>query len=420
VAVCKLLPTTRAERILAGGALVDSLGTGLYTTAGVVFFTRVVGLSAAQVGIGMAIAGVAGLLAAVPLGHLADRWGARDVAIALALAQAMLMAAFAAVQSFPGFLVVVTLFCAAERGTWTARSAMVAGLLPGRSRVRAQAYMRSVFNLGVSIGALLAGVALHSDSRASYTALILGNAASFAVYAAFAGLLPRVPPVREVAGAKTKSLPVLRDWPYISLGLLNGFLSIHATVLLIGLPLWLIGHTAVPRVVLSWLFLLNTGMAVLLQVRASKGAGTVRGASRALAASAAATGAACLLFAPAPLISAWPAAGLLILGTIALTVGELLQSAGSWGLSFGLTQGDAHGSYQGAFSLGDSLKDTLGPIVVVSLAISLGPAGWMALCGLFVAAGLLVAPMTRRAQRRDRVVSSPQVARPAAAAAVVG
>lgn len=410
-----LLPATRTERILAGGALADSIGTGLYTTAGIVFFTRMVGLDAAQVGIGMAIAGLAGFVAAVPLGHLADRWGARDVAMGLALVQAVLMAAFAMVQSFPGFLLVVTLFCAAERGTWTARSAMVAKLLPDQSRVRVQAYMRSVFNVGVSVGALIAGVALHSDSRAVFTAVLLGNAVSFAIYAAFAGRLPRVLPVHGVKGAERMSLPVLRDWPFLSLGLLNGFLSIHAMVLLIGLPLWLSEHTSVPRAMLSGLFLLNTVMAVLLQVRASRGADTVRGASRALALSAGATGLACVLFAPASLVPTWIAIGLLVAGTVALTVGELLQSAGGWGVSFGLTQGGAHGSYQGAFSLGDALKDTLGPILVVSLAISFGLAGWLMLCGLFVIAGLLVEPATRWAQRQDREVPA---ARPVSADAV--
>ncbi|MGP4014365.1 MFS transporter [Saccharopolyspora sp. 5N708] len=396
--VSKLLPQTRTERVLAVATLADSIGTGLYTTAGMLFFTHVVGLSAVEVGLGMALAGIAGFLAPIPLGHLADRLGARDVAMALAGVQAILMAGFALVQSFSGFLVVVALFCAAERGTWTARSAMVAGLLPGSSRVRAQAYMRSVFNAGVSVGALLTGAALVSDSAGLYVALMLGNAASFALYAVIVGLLPRVPPIPRVGSATARTLPVLRDLPYLSVGLLNGILSIHHSVLLIGLPLWLSEHTEVPRVVLSWLFLLNTAMAVLFQVRASRGSDTVRGAARALGTSAIATGGACLLFAPAAHVSALLAACLLAAGTVALTLGELLQSAGCWGLSFGLTKGGAHGSYQGGFSLGDALRDTLGPILVVSLAISHGVVGWLILGGMFVVAGALVAPAARWAQ----------------------
>jgi hypothetical protein len=309
--------------------------------------------------------------------------------------QTILMAGFALVQSFSGFLVIVTMFCAAERGAWTVRSAMVAGLLPDSSRVRAQAYMRSVFNAGVSVGALLTGAALVSDSAGLYMALMLGNAASFALYAVVVGLLPRVPPIPRVTSTTKRALPVLRDLPYLSLGLLNGVLSIHHCVLLIGLPLWLSEHTQVPRVVLSWLFLLNTAMAVLLQVRASRGSDTVRGAARALGTSAIATGAACLLFAPAAHVPALVATCLLVSGTVALTLGELLQSAGCWGLSFGLTKGGAHGSYQGGFSMGDALRDAVGPILVVSLAISNGVVGWLVLCGMFVIAGALVSPATR-------------------------
>jgi hypothetical protein len=278
--------------------------------------------------------------------------------------------------------------------------------------------MRSVFNLGVAAGALLAGAALQADSKGLYLTVILGNAASFAIYAVFASRLPRV---AGLAGGTKRSLkealPVLRDWPYLSLGLLNGFLSIHATVLLIGLPLWLSEHTSAPRVMISWLFLLNTVMAVLLQVRASRGSTTVRGAARALALSAAATAAACLLFAPAATLPTWAAVGLLVAGTVVLTVGELLQSAGSWGLSFGLTRGEAHGSHQGAFSLGDSLKDVLGPMLVISVAIALGTVGWLTLAALFAVGGMLVAPATRWAESHG---SRQQDATPTPALAVAG
>jgi MFS family permease len=53
--------------------LVTMFGFGLVMTATPLYATRIVGLSARQVGLGMTIAGLIGLLAAVPVGDLTDR-----------------------------------------------------------------------------------------------------------------------------------------------------------------------------------------------------------------------------------------------------------------------------------------------------------------------------------------------------------
>jgi hypothetical protein len=54
-------------------------------TGSAVFVTRSVGLSAAQVGLGLTIAGAVGLGAGVPAGRAADRRGARGGRSARAL-----------------------------------------------------------------------------------------------------------------------------------------------------------------------------------------------------------------------------------------------------------------------------------------------------------------------------------------------
>ena len=62
---------------MAVATFVNTIGNGMYMTVMVMYFTRSVGLPASQVGLGLTIAGLFGLAAGVPVGHLADRRRAR-------------------------------------------------------------------------------------------------------------------------------------------------------------------------------------------------------------------------------------------------------------------------------------------------------------------------------------------------------
>src|SRR5690348_17463856 len=105
----KILPPPGVQRGYALATLIDSAGSGLFLTASAVFFVRVVGLSPAHVGLGLSIAGFAGLVAAAPVGHLGDRYGHRRMLIGLSLARAALFAIYLVIHSFAAFIVVVTL-----------------------------------------------------------------------------------------------------------------------------------------------------------------------------------------------------------------------------------------------------------------------------------------------------------------------
>ena len=67
-------PSPLAGR-LATQSLLFALGEGTFMAGSAVFFTQVVGLSAAQVGLGLTIAGIAAFIAAYPMGMVVDRIG---------------------------------------------------------------------------------------------------------------------------------------------------------------------------------------------------------------------------------------------------------------------------------------------------------------------------------------------------------
>src|SRR3954454_21453003 len=82
-------PTPLIRR-LSTQSVLSAFGDGVFLTGSAVFFTQIVGLSAAQVGLGLSIAGVATFTLAVPLGKLSDKHGAKRVWALSSLIEALL------------------------------------------------------------------------------------------------------------------------------------------------------------------------------------------------------------------------------------------------------------------------------------------------------------------------------------------
>src|SRR5690242_18950609 len=93
-------PSPLAGR-LAVQSLLFALGEGTFLTGSAVFFTQIVGLSAAQVGLGLTCAGVASFLAALPMGKLVDRFGPRKMWAVSATGQAAMFCLWPFIEGFP-------------------------------------------------------------------------------------------------------------------------------------------------------------------------------------------------------------------------------------------------------------------------------------------------------------------------------
>src|SRR5689334_4558583 len=89
-ALRNVVPPTSLERKLTVQSILSAFATGSFLTGTAVFFTHIVGLSAAQVGIGMSVSGVVVLALSVPLGKAADRVGAQRAWIVGATLEAAL------------------------------------------------------------------------------------------------------------------------------------------------------------------------------------------------------------------------------------------------------------------------------------------------------------------------------------------
>lgn len=390
-----------APRVLLLAQLSNAVGDGAYYVTSALYFTGVVGLSAAQVGAGLAVAWAVGSLAGVPLGTLADRRGPRGVCVLLALVTAAAVAAFLVVDSFPAFLAAATVFACAQSGLAAARQALLAGLVAPADRTAVLAGLQAVLNAGLAVGAALGGLALHADTRGAYLAVLALDAAGFVLGGALLARLPAPPAAPATAAVRASGTAVLRDRPYVVLTLLNALMLLRMPVLSLALPLWIAQRTAAPGWTVSALFVLNTAAVTVFQVRAARSVTDLGSASAAVRGAGAVMCASCAVFAVTALpgLGAAAATAVLVVGAVLHVTAELRHSAGSWQLGLGLAPADRIGQYQGFFGAGVPVARTLGPLVVTALLIGVGPAGWLLLGAAFALAGAATGPVARWAAR---------------------
>ncbi|MFF9406112.1 MFS transporter [Streptomyces anandii] len=419
-----LVPPAGPQRLLALAQLTNSVGDGAFYVTSALYFTRVVGLAPARVGLGLTLAWAVGSLAGVPLGRLADRRGPRGAAVLLALATGLSVAAFLVVRGFLPFVAAACAYACSQSGLAAARQALLAGLVRPAERTRLLAYLQSTLNAGLAAGAGLGGLALQSGTRTAYLGVFALDAASFLLCGA---LLLRVPAVRGRAPAappsgeqgcgqgRERSRPaVVRDRPYIALTLLNTVLLLRMPLLSLGLPLWITQRTGAADWLVSVLFVLNTGAVTLFQVRVARGIGSPGSATRAVRRSGWVMLAACAVFALSAGVPAPVAAGVLVAGAVLQAAAEMGQSAGAWQLSFDLAPADRVGEYQGFFGTGVTVARTLGPLVLTSLLVEWGTPGWLLLGGATLAASYAMGPLARRAAGRAGRPTPRPAARPCA------
>lgn len=398
----RLVPAPAVGRRLALISLVDALGSGMYYTGAVLYFTLVVGLSPREVGAGLSLGGLSGLLGAVPVGIVADRLRAGQVYIGLQLLRGAAFAAYCLIHSFPLFALVSVFAGLTESALPPVSQAVVGATVSGEERVDTLAKIRAVRNAGFGLGALAATVAIGEGSAAAFRSLVGINATSYFVVAV---LLARIGVGKVAVGAdpsKRTRLVFVPDRRYLSLTALQGVLAVHSTLLVVAAPLWFVKHTKVPAVIVGVMVVVNTAMAVLWQARFAKPAATVPGAGKV----ALWTGAALAAFAIACETAhevRWTAVAVSIAlaSVVLLTFAELWQSGSGWTLSYELADPDRRTAYLATFQLGNTLQQALAPWLVTTLVFP-ATAGWLAFGAIALAAGVLTRMMVREPERTVR------------------
>jgi MFS family permease len=412
----RLVPPTPLSRRLATQSLLFATAEGTFLTGSAVFFTQVVGLRAAQVGLGLTIAGVVSFLVAYPAGKLTDRIGPKRMWATGALLGALMFAAWPFIDSFTGYVAMVVCFEIIENAGGAGRNAYVLDVMPEDERVATQAYMYSSLNVGFTLGAIIGGVALAFDNLTVMRWMPLFTLAIGLANAFFITRLPRAP--HDLARsssepAKPRVAPrgrgPLHNVGWMLTSLFSGTMWTNQVLLNVVIPLWLVQATDAPHWLLAWLFGTNTVMAVLLQVAAARGVDSV---ARSLRAARISTGffvLSCFVVLVTHDTVGWVTIALVWLGHVTVTGAELFQSAGHWGFMAELSDPDRLGEYQGAANLGSTLGSVWAPAAYTYLAIEWGTPGWLVIAGIVLLAALGMGPASRSAERflaRESVAST--------------
>ncbi|WP_327302161.1 MFS transporter [Streptomyces sp. NBC_01298] len=388
------LPPPGPLRAYAVMSFFDSLARGVMLAGGVLYFTRVVGFGAVQVGVGLSVATLVGLSASLPTGVLGDRIGHRRLLVGLHAARAALLAAYLLVDSFPVFLLVVGLAGLAENAVEPVRQGCLGTLTTPGNRVETLAYNRVVHNVGISLGTPALGAALVAGTAFAFRLLITFGVLGILIACAAAARLPDRRPEKSPG---CSLMTVLRDRPYLGLALLNGLLSLHSELLEIAVPLWVAEYTGAPEWTAPLLLLVNVFLAIGFQMRAGRGVTEVGSAARAMRRAGLAVLGCALAFATTGSLPSPLAVAVLVVAVTLLTAAELFQSAGSWSLSYELAAPERLGEYQGAWNVGTQLGRAAGPFAITLALSGLGAAGWVVLGLTYAAAATLALPLARRA-----------------------
>ncbi|MGE5827263.1 MAG: MFS transporter [Micromonosporaceae bacterium] len=391
-----MLPPRGPQRPLAASVFVVTTGGGILLGSTTLYLTRIIGISAVRVGLGLTVGAVLGMVAGPLMGHVADRRGPREVQILTMLCGAVATAGYVVVRAF-WTLVLVSLLTALIGAAASASRAPLVRALAGDRINWYLSYQRAITNVGVMVGIMIATIGIQLDTGPAYITLILLGAATFLGAAAMLFRLPHVPPIE--ASSTTGHWIALTDRPYLMVTLINGVMSVHLAIPVFALPLWIVNNTAAPPATITAVVVLNGLMIVALQVRMSRHVSDLRSAGQRMRWAGVAMLVSSALIGVTAGLSRWTAGLLLIAAMVAYTLGELWHTVASFELMFGLAVPHAQGQYAGVFGLGVGIANAAGPAVLAALCLVHGLPGWLALGGLLTGVGLLAPPAVRWAER---------------------
>ena len=176
---------------------VNFLGTGLVLPFELIYLHNLRGFSFALTGLIGAVMSGLGIFFTPLAGVLIDRLGPRALMIGSFTSMACGYALFPTIHApWQGFL------CAAligvGNGTFrSGETALFITYVPREHRHLAFVTRRMLVNLGIGLGGIVAGLVVVSSSAATFTAIFLGDAASFVVVVALLAQVPPRPPLVE-------------------------------------------------------------------------------------------------------------------------------------------------------------------------------------------------------------------------------
>ncbi|MFJ8197200.1 MFS transporter [Streptomyces sp. NPDC096152] len=397
--VKSLFPESGIERTYVTSTFIGTIGAGILLPISILYFTRIVGLPAAEVGLAFTVSGLLAIPASIPAGALADRVGPRRVMTAALAALGVVGVAYLFVQNFWTLLAVQTLMGFSLAAYFPSAGALLRRV-GGERTVTIRSQTRAVTNLGVALGSLIAGIGIEIGTPTAYRILAVTFSAAQVTALLLLFRLPNYQPLPRPSqdaphtgetGTVTTPAPkriALRDKAFVAYALVGGAMAVQNMIMEIMVPVWIVGHTHAPAWSVTVAFVLNTALVVLLQVRLGDKVQTITDGGTALRRAGIALLLGCVALSLMTDLPAWAALLLLIVGMVLLTLGEIWYVSGTFAFEYGLPPAYAQGQYQGFSSAASAAAKAVAPALLLGFALSHGRIGWLGLGALLLLLGL--------------------------------
>ncbi|MDA0268835.1 MAG: MFS transporter [Cyanobacteria bacterium] len=236
------LPSLRREIwILAAGQLLLFIGQGFTLVYASIYFVNQLGFSPTQVGIALGGAGLSGMVGRFIAGNAVDsQWlGRRRTLLIAAVISALACFCLAFAETFAVLLAGNLLLGLGISLYWPATLAVTADLTTLENRAEAFALTQLSNNLGLGLGALLAGQYIARSG--SYPVLFICKGVTYLV---FGWVIYWA--IAETQPARTESTPLFQSWgqalgdrPFVIFLVANVFFAVYGAQLSSSLPLYL-------------------------------------------------------------------------------------------------------------------------------------------------------------------------------------
>jgi Na+/melibiose symporter-like transporter len=375
---------------------IDNFGSGLFLPLGLVYATRVVGLSLGAAGTVVSLGTLAGVTSPVIAGRMVDRFGPKPVIIGAQLVQALGAVTYLLARGAPAVLVAAMLLAVGQQAFYSSLFALLSDAAGGGPRERPFTVANMVRSGCFGLGVLAVAGLLTAAGTAALRAAVAADAGSFLVCAGMLALLVRLPPRQNAGHAPggRAGRVVLADRPFLALIAVAGLVMVAGDFFLTGMPVYVLEVLRLR----PWL----PGTLLAVQTFLASAGGTAalratRGLSRlgAMQWGAALYGLSCLASLAAILFPpGWRPAQLLA-ATLLVTAATLVFGARANALAEAAAPPPARGRYLAAFQYAFTAAGVIAPAVVALFSVAVW-LPWVLTAVTSAAAVAALRPLARR------------------------
>ncbi|MBW3084987.1 Multidrug resistance protein MdtH [Austwickia sp. TVS 96-490-7B] len=254
------LPDVTGHRRFVVAMAVDAIGSGVFMPLAVLYFVRTTSVPLPDVGLAMSIAGVTAFPCVPLVGHLVDRIGSKPLLLLSNLIQAAAYTGFTMADTFVSITVVLTMTALGQATFWASYAPTVAAVSAPGEREIWFGFLSALRNVGLSVGGLVAGIAVWAGTTTAFHATVLVNAASYVVaFGLLWGLTTRTYLAHDDESHGGWGA-ILRDWDYMLLVLANFSYSLAGLALTLAIPVYVAEILRLPGWVVGALYVVNTVM----------------------------------------------------------------------------------------------------------------------------------------------------------------